>query len=144
MTTRRIRRGTGGRALALAAALALGGPLACNTAPMLRPPPVATPLPAAKNRQIVLETLNERGWTIDSDEPGEIGAHYTKGSHVARIRISYDASDIRIAYVSSENLKCVPVYEGCDTIHRAYNRWVDNLYEDIRTRVQTASIQTPE
>lgn len=122
--------------LGLAAALVYGGAVGCNTAAMLHPPVVASGLPQKDDRQLVLETLAEYEWVVESEEPGAIVARYTKGRASATVRITYGAGDIQIAYVDSQNLKCQPAPTGgCTTIHKAYNRWVNNLYRDIGMRV---------
>lgn len=120
----------------LAAILVHGGALGCNTAAMLHPPVVASSLPQPDDRRIVLETLAEYEWVVESEEPGTIVARYTKGRAFATVRITYGGGNIQIAYVDSQNLKCQPAPGGgCTTIHKAYNRWVNNLYRDIGARV---------
>jgi hypothetical protein len=103
---------------------------------MLRPAPIASSLPAKQNRQLIVDALSTRGWVVESEEPGAIVAYYSRAQHKARVRIGYGGGSIQIAYLDSQNLKCSPAPEGgCTSIHRAYNRWVNNLHHDIAMRV---------
>jgi len=121
---------------ALAAILVYGGAVGCNTAAMLHPPIVYSNLPQKDDRQVILDALTAREWIVESEEPGALVARYTRGRYSASVRITYGSGDIQIAYVDSQNLKCRPAPGGgCSTIHKAYNRWVNNLYRDIGARV---------
>jgi len=122
--------------IALGAALVYGGAVGCNTAALLRPPVVASNLSARDDRQVILDALAAREWIVESEEPGALVARYTRGRHSASVRVSYGSGNIQIAYVDSQDLKCKPAPGGdCTTIHKAYNRWVNNLYRDIGARV---------
>jgi hypothetical protein len=120
----------------LAVALLCGFAAGCNTTAMLHPVPVATNLSAEKNRHIVLDSLASRRWMVESEQPDAVVASFSRRQHRARVRISWTQNAIQIAYLDSENLKCeVAEGGGCVTIHRAYNRWVSNLYQDIAAHV---------
>jgi hypothetical protein len=119
--------------------LVQGGVVACNTTAMLRPPVVSTSLPDGENRQLIVESLKTQGWSVLAEKPGEIIARYVKQTHVAQVRVLYDDAGIRIVYASSQDLKCDPVGDSCAKIHKAYNTWVQSLYEDILARVQARS-----
>jgi len=120
------------------ALLSYGG-IACNTTAMSHPLPIASSLPVEENREIVLETLATGGWFVETDEGQQVVARYSRYGHLARVRIAYSGPDITMSYAGSENLRCTPEGGGCSTIHRTYNRWVDELREQLDLRTQMRS-----
>ncbi|HVP31495.1 MAG TPA: hypothetical protein VMW35_20295 [Myxococcota bacterium] len=123
-------------ALGVALFVGFGGSVGCSTTAMVHPAAVPSARPMAQNREIITQALSRRAWIVDSDKPGEIMAHYQRRGAVAHVRITYDKSSILIAYAGSENLKCQPSGDECSTIHKTYNTWVTNLYQDISLSAQ--------
>src|SRR5688500_4579775 len=93
-------------ALAVLSLLAFTGAVQARTAPLVDPAPVAIPagLTTAKIVKDIKRTLAGRGWSVTSEQPGQIDSTLTLREHVARIRISYDDTQVRFAYVDSSNL----------------------------------------
>lgn len=122
-----------GIALFLAAALLAG----CSTsAPLLT---TTQTLDAGKSvssgqmQTAIYQSLQRYGWQMDSDDGSTIMAHYNKHDrHIAVIRIDYSAHRFSIRHQSSEGLN---YNEQRNTIHRNYNRWIQNLEQDIRSRI---------
>lgn len=115
----------------------------CRSAPMVHPPPIASPLGAESNRQAILRGLVAHRWMPLQEEPGRITAMQDKGSgkHTATVDILYDDDVIQIRYLGSHNLRCVPADDACSSIHRAYNRWVVQLRKDLEYGVQVVEMQ---
>lgn len=79
------------------------------------------------------QSLVRYGWKMDSDDGRTIMAHYNKQDrHIARIRIDYSAQQFSIRHESSEGLG---YNSRRHTIHRNYNRWIQNLDNDIQSRL---------
>lgn len=115
--------------------------VSAQAAVLVNPDPVAVPA-ELNNKQIVTEikrALVGRGWVVASEEPGTINATLNLRSHVARVAISYDAKQVHLAYVSSDNLK-YKEKNGKRTIHKNYLSWVNNLMGDIYRNLQTAAL----
>lgn len=102
------------------------------------PDPIA--IPAGKSAEDVSRAIKSalagRTWVVSSEQPGRINATLNLRSHVARIAITYDATSIRIAYVSSENLK-YKEKNGKRSIHSNYISWIGNLVTDISRQLQS-------
>jgi len=101
------------------------------------PDPIA--IPAGKSADDVARAIKSalatRTWVVSNEQPGKINATLNLRSHVARIEISYDATKVRIAYVSSENLK-YKEKNGKRSIHSNYVSWIGNLVADISRQLQ--------
>lgn len=87
----------------------------------------------AEMQTAIYQGLQRYGWQMDSDDGQTIRAHYNKHDrHIANIRIDYSAHRFSIRHESSQGLN----YDSRrNTIHRNYNRWIQNLDNDIRSRV---------
>jgi len=68
-----------------------------------------------------------RGWVVKAVGPGHMEAILHIRTHMAKVDITYDTSVYSIRYKDSENLG----YKN-GTIHRNYNKWVQNLNMDIQ------------
>ena len=87
----------------------------------------------------IKRTLIGRNWTITGEQPGQIDSTLNLRAHVARIRVEFDAGQVRIHYVSSENLK----YEekkGERLIHKNYLSWINNVVTDINRGLQLQAL----
>ncbi|MCH9691966.1 MAG: hypothetical protein K0U59_07895 [Gammaproteobacteria bacterium] len=80
-------------------------------------------------RQGIMAGCIEKGWSCRKIGKGLIEASLTLRHHFAVALISYNADSYDITYKSSENLD---YNRKRNTIHRSYNRWVNNLDNAIR------------
>lgn len=72
------------------------------------------------------------GWKITRLSSGVAQGKIILRTHLAVVRIQYNASSYSIKYVRSENLK----YNGTKgTIHSNYNGWIQNLERAIDLRL---------
>lgn len=110
---------------------------ACTSAPLKPAAPVDVPpgLTQAQVKSSIIDALNGRGWTIDEIKDGSIGTTLHLRDHTATIRITFDRSQVRLAYVSSTNLNYAN-RRGSQTIHRNYNSWIMYLEQDITRNLQ--------
>lgn len=100
--------------------------------PLVNPDPIAIPAKAssAEVGKIIKKSLVGRKWIVSEDKPGSIKATLLVRDHKARISVDWNAKDIRISYIDSENLN----YEekkGQKLIHANYLSWINNLVVDI-------------
>lgn len=111
--------------LTLIAALLLGI-TACTSKPLLnvenRTPPAAVAKTEDDMRRAILTALQQRRWTVERADRGQILARLSLRKHEAEISIPYNSTSYSILYRSSQNL-------GYDDgkIHRNYNKWIHNL-----------------
>lgn len=127
-------------ALALAAAVAFSAPVQARSAALIDPDPVAVPA-ALSGEQVardIKRTLAGRGWSVTAEQPGQIDSTLNLRSHVARIRISYDAKQVRFAYVDSRELD-YKIKKGQPYIHRNYLGWIGYLVADLSNNLQLSS-----
>jgi hypothetical protein len=119
-------------AIALAIALALGI-VACRTAPVLTPR-VTLPSNEKRTDTDVANAIKTAGlryeWEMVDDGPGHMTGTLHLRTHTAVVSIPYDANSYAIEYQDSERLR----YEN-GRIHRNYNRWVNNLSQEIRQQL---------
>lgn len=121
------------RPMRLAALLPLLALTVCRSQPLVTPRPIVSPNGAALNRLAILRGRTLHHWTVVEERPGAIVLQLSRRNrHLAVVTVSYDDDTIQIRYLNSEGLLCEPEGESCRTIHRAYNRWVVQLAEDIR------------
>ena len=71
-----------------------------------------------------------RGWQSRIIEPGHIEATIHVRKHMAKVDIHYTTESYSITYKDSEALK----YKN-GKIHRNYNKWVQNLNNDIQAKI---------
>ena len=118
--------------LSLAAfALVLAVP-ACRNAELRDPAPIAANADQAKNISAIKKALQERGWVLEKEGPGQIDAMVVvRGKHTAKVTIKHDQSTIQILYRDSANLEYEVDSKGRRTIHDNYMSWVNNLRNDI-------------
>jgi hypothetical protein len=78
----------------------------------------------------VIEGARVRDWQPRVLEPGHIEAVLYIRSHVAKVDIHFDTESFSITYKDSVNLD----YKN-GRIHRNYNKWVQNLNNDIQSKI---------
>ncbi|KFX71377.1 hypothetical protein TMS3_0105475 [Pseudomonas taeanensis MS-3] len=94
---------------------------------------------SADMQQAIVRALNKREWLVQRVSPIDILAEITqRGRHHAEISIPYSASQFAIQYRDSWGLD-----QQDGKIHRNYNRWVDNLRNDILQELQAQSLGQP-
>jgi len=127
-------------ALALAAAVAFEAPVQARSAPLIDPDPVAVPanVGAEKVAKDIKRALAGRGWSVTAEQPGQIDSTLNLRSHVARIRVTYDAQQVRFAYVDSRDLD-YKLKHGKPYIHRNYLGWIGYLVSDLSTNLQLSA-----
>ena len=120
--------------LALTATLALGG---CGkTYPIYSVNDFPTPAVTTEKamQKAILEAGSLNGWEMTVIKPGLIEGvnKWGNGKHAAVVSIPYSATHYSILYKSSVNLKAAK-----GKIHRTYNRLVQDLDNNIRSRIET-------
>jgi hypothetical protein len=103
------------------------------------PIPVPAKLAAKDVSKAIRSGIVARGWVIAKDEKGQIDAVLNVRKHEVRVAIQYDTQQVKINYVSSQNLD----YEekgGTRRIHKKYNQWAQNMATDIRTSLAAEAI----
>jgi len=71
----------------------------------------------------------KRGWKVKKIENGlfEV-SQLIRGKHMVVVDVAYTNKGYKVDYKSSTNLK---YNEETNTIHRSYNKWINNLVRDI-------------
>lgn len=108
-------------------------------APLVDPDPIAVPA-GVEGKAVSLavrQALATRGWTVTEEQPGEIKSTLHLRDHTARIVLSWDARQLHIKYVDSENLK-YHMEKGVPYIHKNYLGWIQNLTHDIGINLMLA------
>ena len=111
------------------------GTFACRTAPLYTPEDVALEAPGGAKLSKVAASIKEAGaslgWVMKEQSPGVITGVLDKRRHHCEVQVLFDAKKFSIYYRSSENLR----YDAATaTIHKAYNKWVQNLERRIVER----------
>jgi hypothetical protein len=114
--------------------------MAFRQTPLVDPPPISVPagMSDATVTNAIAESLMARHWTIVKRLPGELDATYAPRDFSVTIAVHYDARQVQINYVTSENLK-YKVRHGRPYIHTSYDRWVRNLATDIHNEVMVGT-----
>lgn len=122
----------------LACVVVLGISACANTQPIMNidNAPVASSMTDAKVQAAIIKAANKRGWLIEESKNNEMIASINVRNHQARVRISFSENSYSIKYESSENLK-----QRNNKIHRNYNRWINNLDNDIRREIANIAFQ---
>lgn len=109
-------------------------------APLVDPAPVAIPDGLTQDRVVkdIKRALIGRGWAVTDERPGQIDSTLRLRDHVAVIRVTYDARQVRFAYVDSTNLD-YRMKKGKLHIHSNYLSWIDNLVRDLGTNMQLST-----
>ncbi|MGH8080650.1 MAG: hypothetical protein ACREP7_08750 [Lysobacter sp.] len=114
--------------------------LAQASKPLVDPDPVAIPagVESAKVVKDIKRALMGRGWSVTAEQPGQIDSTLNLRAHVARIRVTYDAKQVRFAYVDSSNLE-YKLKGGKPYIHKNYLGWIGYLTSDLSTNLQLST-----
>lgn len=121
----------------LLTAIAFAGALAgcANTAPVQQVnTTVAGTHTAEQVRSAILKAGVQRKWVMTDAGAGLIKGRLQARDHVAEVRIPYSANSYSIIYDSSLNLKAAG-----GKIHKNYNRWVNNLNQDIQINLSAGT-----
>jgi hypothetical protein len=113
--------------------------MAFRQVPLTDPAPIPVPagVGTAKVEQVIGAALTSRNWRIVKHVPGEVDAVYDPRNFSVTIAVHYDASKVRINYVTSSNLK-YEVKGGVRYIHKNYQSWIKNLVTDIQNGLMMA------
>ncbi|KJY81976.1 hypothetical protein TW81_16645 [Vibrio galatheae] len=99
--------------------------------------PVTYNLQSKQVKMAIMQAASNRGWIVEEVSPNELNAKLHVRSHYAEIKIPFNDKFYSILYLNSENLRA-----SDGTIHRNYNRWINNLNVDIKRQLAvTASAQ---
>ena len=103
--------------------------------------PDAVAIPSGLDHEQVVKDIKRaligRGWSITTEQPGEIQSTLNLREHVARIRVSYDAGQVKLAYVDSANLD-YKEKGGKRYIHSNYLGWIGFLVNDLNTNFKVS------
>jgi len=134
-----------GRALALVCALLVGvagaGATGCGGGggvAVQSPIAVQSGRTVEQTEQAILEVLPRRGWTAESVQPGRVVAFLSIRKHLLRVDIRYDAQQVNLFYVNSDNLAAHVEADGQVYAHRNVNRWIQLLARDIASELALA------
>lgn len=128
--------------LSVLSLLAFSGTVQARKAPLTDPAPITIPAGLSPEKAVkdIKRALIGRGWAITSERPGEIETTLSLRVHVAKVRVTWDAREIRITYVSSVNLD-YKERDGTRYIHSNYLGWVSNIAKDMSTNMQLSMIE---
>lgn len=103
------------------------------------PDPVAIPSGLAQEQVVkdIKRALIGRGWSVTTEQPGEIQSTLNLREHVARIKVSYDASQVKLSYMDSSNLD-YKEKNGRRYIHSNYLGWIGFLVNDLNTNFKVS------
>ncbi len=89
-------------------------------------PTVGHSLSTSKIEKAIIRAGAQRGWVMSRNGKNKLLARVDVREHVAVVNITFSRRDFSITYNSSQNLR-----HRKGNIHRNYNRWVNNLRNDI-------------
>ncbi|WP_313600386.1 hypothetical protein [Pseudomonas sp.] len=119
--------------------LALLSAAGCTSKPVLNSHselPAGTQVSEEKMKQVIVNALQKREWTVQRLSPQLVQAEITvRGQYHAEIDIHYTRSSYAITYRDSRDLG----YKD-GKIHRNYNRWVNNLDNDIMAGLRSNGV----
>ena len=112
-----------------------------GAAVLVDPPPINVPagLSAKDVSKAIRSGIVQRGWVVLKDEKDVIDAQLNVRTHEVRVSIAYDPKQVKITYVSSQNLD-YDEKKGVRHIHKKYNQWIDNMVQDIQRQLQVTAI----
>lgn len=107
-----------------------------RVAPLENPAPISVPagLTAAEAKQVVTDSLFQRGWTIAADKGNSLVADLHVRNHWLQVDLSVTDQQVALSYLDSDNLN-YGERRGTTVIHRSFGRWSDTLLSDIRTNM---------
>jgi len=124
--------------LAFLSLFAFASAVQARDAVLVDPAPVAITSGLAGELVVkdIKRALAGRGWEVTGEQPGQIDAMLHLREHVAKIKVTYDASNVQFAYVDSTNLDFRQKSNGRKYIHRNYLGWMTYLTTDLATNMQ--------
>jgi hypothetical protein len=110
--------------------------MAFRQAPLVDPAPIAVPANISQTNvgKAIEMSLIHRGWTASNKTDGALDGTLNLREHTANIHITWDARNVQISYVSSNNLKYEEA-KGQRLIHKNYLSWIENLVLDIKSNM---------
>jgi hypothetical protein len=111
-------------------------------APLVDPAPLAVPAGlTVKDVSTAIRTgIATRGWIVNKDEKGQIDATLNNREHQVVVAIAYDAKQVKVNYVSSQNMN-YSEKNGTRYIHKKYTQWTQNIVADINKELQLAAVR---
>lgn len=117
-------------------------PQAAMAARELVDPPAVTVPAGVKSpavAKIIKTSLVNRGWVVEKESGNEISAGLYVRQHVLKVAITYSATEVKLTYVSSQNLD-YKEKNGKRYIHRKYAGWTARIMADITQALQLATL----
>lgn len=132
----RVMTWIAGAAIALVAV----SPVQARKAELVDPAPVAVPAGVDQSELVkdIKRALIGRGWAVTGEAPGQVDSTLTLREHVAKIRVTFDAREVKFAYVDSTNLD-YRQKNGKAFIHSNYLGWMQYLTDDLTTNLQVSA-----
>lgn len=97
----------------------------CSRAvPVMNPGPMAAAGSADATQGAILDALPKKRWTAEQVTDGRIVAFLPIKSYLVRVEIVYDERQVRIAYLSSDNLGEQQGANGEVYAHANVNKWL--------------------
>ena len=94
-------------------------------------PSASGPAAIGRVHDVIISAGGKHGWHVAGDKPGELTLHNdVRGKHEVEVNVFYDSSNVRVEYVSSDDLD-YHMRDGVAYIHPKYNEWVHVLLKDI-------------
>jgi hypothetical protein len=121
------------RVAILGAVLAIALVAGCHSNPMIQNvsnAPIATTHTMEQIRQAIVAGGTSKGWVMHETQPGVVHGTLRAHSHQADVDVTYSTTSYNINYVSSVGLD----YKD-GTIHRNYNKWIENLDQAIQIQL---------
>jgi len=132
----RVRRWCSAVGLVMAVSVAVG--CGGGGVPVQSPATVPAGRTIEQTEQAILDALPRRGWTAESVQPGRIVSFLSVRSHLLRVEIRYDAQQVGIYYVDSDNLAAHVEENGVVYAHKKVNAWIKRLATDISASLAVA------
>lgn len=79
----------------------------------------------------VAEALMAYSGSITEEHPGSMVLSLAPRSHVANVRMDYDAKGFSITYLSSTNLNYEKSRKGKESIHPNYSVWIKRIADEV-------------
>jgi hypothetical protein len=96
----------------------------------------AKPLTLDQVQKAIIDAGIKQTWIMTPVKPGEMLGEYNVQSHQIHVLIPYTTKTYSILYKDSSNLRYDPVKR---TIHVNYQKWIERLDNEIKTRLRMAA-----
>ena len=122
--------------LILTTSLLIFAPAIQAARPLYDPEPFSTDcrLSSQKLGELIRRAATNQRWQVSKAKNGVIKAKFLKRSHILKVEILFSPKEIDINYGSSLNLK-FKIKEGEPVIHKAANKWIKKLEDEIRKQL---------